>query len=667
MRILLLLAYIFATSSASCFATYPQTREDLENLHFFETLYEKNAARAAYTKIPKLLHFIWLGPKELPKSSLKNLSSWIDKHPAWTVKFWTDIDRPAPHPKMQKVLIQDSDLPNLLTQFFLSDNFGEKSELLRYEILFREGGVYVDHDLFCQKSVEPLAYDFYCGLEPLAPSILSSSVFPSTHLIASKPGHPIFEAAFAWIKGHWDNLEVSYPGTTPSAIHNRVKHRSFTALHEGIKQKINQEPNVDIVFPATFFSENVKTQEAFATHAHASTWFKEERLAENKLVEECETTDRTLVRAQLLLIAAAILTVGSVSLLIFRRGRALFLVFLFFSVKSYAEDFDALMGKETKHWSYLTREEDNVFLEACKKVFDLHSPKMFSAQSTLKIPKIIHFIWLGPRPFPPESVENVRSWIANHPDWTVKFWTDRDRPTPCKGMQRMLVQEFSFTKLKRCFEQSENFGEKSDILRYEILYQEGGVYADHDANSIQPFHPLHAAYDFYCGLEAPHEPFVGQSITCGNGVIGSRPQHPAVKQLIDLIDARWDRLGQKYRGRDNYSRTEVVMQRTYIALTDVLKAGALNQEGNVDIVLPSAYFFAKSGIPSLYSKHFYATAWADAKEKKSDLQKASEKKLDKIQQKSKNITWLAFALLFFNLLFIAAMLWRIKCQKNENS
>jgi hypothetical protein len=96
-----------------------------------------------------------LGPKEFPKSSLKNLSSWIDKHPGWTIKFWTDIDRPTPHPKMQKVLVQDSDLPHLLTQFFLSDNLGEKSELLRYEIPSKRGCLCRSRS-FCQKSVEPL-------------------------------------------------------------------------------------------------------------------------------------------------------------------------------------------------------------------------------------------------------------------------------------------------------------------------------------------------------------------------------------------------------------------------------------------------------------------------------------------------------------------------------
>ena len=332
-------------------------------------------------------------------------------------------------------------------------------------------------------------------------------------------------------------------------------------------------------------------------------------------------------------------------------------LFLSIALLAPSEQFDELMGSKTKHWNYLERQEDRAFLQMCKGAYAKSVTALQPHRVSVKIPKTIHFIWLGPRPFPPESVENVRSWIANHPDWTVKFWTDRDREPPCQGMEKIFVKDFSFTKLERCYASSQNFGEKSDILRYEILFQEGGVYADHDANSLQSFLPLHTSYDFYCGLETPHEPFVGQSITCGNGVIGAKAGHPAIKRVIELIDQRWDALGKKYRGRDSYARSEVVMQRTYIALTDVLKEGSLNQKDNCDLVLPAAYFFSKSGIPSLFSKHFYATAWADPKQKKSEQEKLLARRLDKIEQKGKNIHWLALGLL---LMTGIGQLWRKK-------
>lgn len=310
------------------------------------------------------------------------------------------------------------------------------------------------------------------------------------------------------------------------------------------------------------------------------------------------------------------------------------------------DDFEGLMGKSTSHWNYVIEQGDVNTLELAKALYEKNKIAQYAQKGRYKVPPVIHFIWLGPRPFPPESVENVRTWIGNHPGWIVKFWTDRDRDPPCEGMEKVLVKDFSFSRLGTCFEQSQNWGEKSDLLRYEILDREGGVYVDHDANCLRPFDGINRGYDFFCCLEAPHEPFAGRSVTCWNGVIGLRPRHPIMAKVIDLITERWEPLGEKYRGRDAYSRTEVVMQRTYIALTDAI-AEALDVQGNVDIVFPAAYFFSKSGIPSLYSQHFCANMWDDSKLKKV-ADRSKEQALSKIRQKNRNIAFLLTGLVIFN-------------------
>jgi hypothetical protein len=311
------------------------------------------------------------------------------------------------------------------------------------------------------------------------------------------------------------------------------------------------------------------------------------------------------------------------------------------------DDFDALMGKETSHWSHVKQAQDVETLQWAKTLYQKNKPAQFVKEGPFKIPPVIHFIWLGPRSFPPESVQNVRTWIAQNPGWKVKFWTDREREPPCLGMETVLIQNSHFAKLGKCYEASQNWGEKSDLLRYEILSQEGGVYVDHDANCLQPFHGMHRGYDLYCCLETPHTPFVGKAVTCGNGVIGAKPGHPTIQRVIDLIHERWDGLGEKYQGRDDYSRIEVVMQRTYIALTHALPS-TVGQGNNTDIVLPAAYFFAKSGISPLYSEHFYASAWDDFKVRKSATDQNAEKSLGKIRRKNQNLSLLIMGLIALN-------------------
>lgn len=319
-----------------------------------------------------------------------------------------------------------------------------------------------------------------------------------------------------------------------------------------------------------------------------------------------------------------------------------------------AVDFDSLMGKGTAHWQHVKQESDIAFLQKCKEIYEKNIALKESVIETSRIPHTVHFIWLGPKAFPPKSVENIRTWMAKNPGWKFVFWTDSARLAPCSGMEVRQVKDFHFTKLGDRFVQSDNWGEKSDLLRYEILLQEGGVYVDHDANCLRPFDELHNAYDMYCCLETPHSPFVGQNLTCGNGVIGSKPGHATLQKVIDLIDSRWDSLGKQFRGKDSFSKEELVMQRTYIALTDVLKQTALDTNSR-DIVLPSAYFFAKSGIKSLYSKHFYANSWADNGTEDPEWEKMIASSLAKMKTSSKHFMLQFFVLCALSLISVVML------------
>jgi hypothetical protein len=305
------------------------------------------------------------------------------------------------------------------------------------------------------------------------------------------------------------------------------------------------------------------------------------------------------------------------------------------------------MGKETSHWKWLQQKIDLSRLHTLHQLYLKNRELQFTKAGEDKIPPVVHFIWLGPRPFPAQSVENLRSWIAKHPGWKVQLWTDRVRDLPCQGIEMVLVQNFPFLKLKKCFDESENWGEKSDLLRYEILFQEGGVYVDHDVECLQSFEGLNKGYDLYLGLEPPHEPFALHNLTCNNGLIGARPCHPTLWRVICLIEEQWENLGRQYRGRDDYSKIEIVMHRTYIPLTLALQ-DTLDKEGNCDIVFPAGYFFAKTGIPSLYAKHLFATLWDESRVHKSAFEKSAEKSFAKMEQKSQNLFYLLLILTLLN-------------------
>ncbi len=280
------------------------------------------------------------------------------------------------------------------------------------------------------------------------------------------------------------------------------------------------------------------------------------------------------------------------------------------------DSFEKLLGKGMPDWKYIT-ERDYIDLEFYKQIYVSGKNFQFGPHHTFRIPKIVHLIWLGPRPFPSKSVENIRTWISHHPNWTFYLWTDRERMLPCQQLKIRYVKDFKFKYLEKEFHASKNMGEKSDLLRYEVLYQQGGVYIDHDVKCLKPFHGLHAAYDFYAGLEMPHAGIEGRALTIANGIIGIKPYHPLMLKVMDTVSERWERMAKKFSSNDLLTQARLVSNRTYIALTLALEnhPSIWKTKG---IVFPAAYFYPKNGLLGFYTYHFYATEWNTLKESQEE-------------------------------------------------
>ena len=296
-------------------------------------------------------------------------------------------------------------------------------------------------------------------------------------------------------------------------------------------------------------------------------------------------------------------------------------------------EFETLMGKAFPAWQHVQTPEDFENLKFFKTVYENNIPFLHMKSSMLRIPKVIHFIWIGPKVFPRESVENIRSWIARHPDWTFKFWTDRERPLPHKQMQLSRIQDLQFLKLYDCYKKSDNYAEKSDLLRYEILYQEGGIYVDHDVKCLQSFESLNKAYDFYCGMELPYPTALSSSVLPTNNIIGSRQGHTILKRSMDWLCVNWDRIEREYPGKDKDAVINRVSHRTFLVLGETFKQCA-NKEGNRDIALPTFYFNAPEDKLALYSRHLYKGTWF---ENETDFEKLVRERLVKITKKTNRL------------------------------
>lgn len=130
--------------SADKGSTKPDRKD--RNWENFESLYNRNylASKDNRIRIPRKIHQIWLGSK-YPKQYELFLDEWRKHHQGWEVNVWTDTD-------VSRINLSNRKL------FESVRNPGLKSDILRYEILYQFGGVYVDTDFFCLKSLDDLLF-----------------------------------------------------------------------------------------------------------------------------------------------------------------------------------------------------------------------------------------------------------------------------------------------------------------------------------------------------------------------------------------------------------------------------------------------------------------------------------------------------------------------------
>jgi len=315
------------------------------------------------------------------------------------------------------------------------------------------------------------------------------------------------------------------------------------------------------------------------------------------------------------------------------------------------DDFQILSGKDID-WQKMEISPNWLFFNKYQNLFLKNKSLLFSSHQNTKIPKSMHFIWLGPKNFPISSLPFIRSWISLHPMWKIIFWTDRERPAPCSGMEKRIIDKFYLKDLKNCYEETTNWGEKSDLLRYEILKKEGGVYIDHDASCLWPLDVLHQSFDFYAALADPHP----QSLTVPNGCFGCVSNHPVLEKTIEIILASHEKMKMLYPECVDEKRK--VLSHTYIALTRAVEE-KIDLPGYQDIIFPTNYFWSQDIKKSVFLFHHYAGSWM--KDKKTNLwENKIKKKFFKLKKMNRTLVVLEALLVLFMIIFFLLSLKEVR-------
>ena len=270
-------------------------------------------------------------------------------------------------------------------------------------------------------------------------------------------------------------------------------------------------------------------------------------------------------------------------------------------------DFDISMGKETKYYKMCIRNQNryslcikpkpaNILMDFFRKIHKTNNLTSKKSHKAIGIPNIIHQIWLGSK-VPKRYEDLIESWKKYHPDWEYKLWTDKE------------VSNFDMVN-RKIFNKVKDYAEKANILRYEILYQFGGLYVDTDFQCLKPFDVFNDNYDFYCGIA----PLDCDVLCINNALIGSVPGHPILKHSIDNI-----KFHNNSRRGENRSGPVHLTKSFWYVVNNILS----EEEISNIIALPTTYFYPLglkdknleslekfiNKFPEAFGIHFWDATW----------------------------------------------------------
>jgi len=245
---------------------FPERCEPLEEPALWDLAVKRFASylkrREAKEPIPKIIHQIWVG-SSLPDKYRRYCESWKKYHPHWEYRLWDDYS-------IQKLGLYNK------RAYVLSRSFGHKSDIARYEILYRLGGVYIDTDFEC--------------LKPLDEIIVKTSFFTGhgagraiciwNGIIGSKAANPFFLKLLA-------NLNKPFLSKDGMKV---IAHSGPFMFKNAFMQYLKEDEEA-VLFPSIYFypwpnsphcprltDEELKKKylksESFAIHYWEASWLR---------------------------------------------------------------------------------------------------------------------------------------------------------------------------------------------------------------------------------------------------------------------------------------------------------------------------------------------------------------------------------------------------------
>lgn len=212
------------------------------------------------------------------------------------------------------------------------------------------------------------------------------------------------------------------------------------------------------------------------------------------------------------------------------------------------------------------------------------------------IPKVVHYIWFGGKPFTEKAQKCFDSWKKHLPDYKFIRWDESNYN----------VDKYQFTKEAY---QRKIYAFVSDVARLDIIYEYGGIYMDLDVEVLKNLDPF-LTNEAFSGMQGDFciNPGSILGASAHNQIIGDMLKEYITKPFV--IDERNNLLNNTAIPK---VVTSILIQRGYLlnGKEQVIDGFHVYTE---DFFTPDLKEIHKGNIPSnCYTIHDYAGSWVSNK------------------------------------------------------
>lgn len=201
--------------------------------------------------IPKIIHYAWFG-SELPENISQRVRCWKQILPDWRFILWNEDNF-------------DISKFNFTKEMYDKGKFGYAADELRFDVLYRYGGFYLDTDMLLKRDLSIfLKHKMVWGFQ-YDNSILTS-------MIGSEPNQSLLMDILDVYEDHkYSDIKDSSVGMISNPFVTKILIREYSDfLTNGQYQEL--EPGI-IVFPKDYFTYQSKNINAnYSEHLFDNSW-----------------------------------------------------------------------------------------------------------------------------------------------------------------------------------------------------------------------------------------------------------------------------------------------------------------------------------------------------------------------------------------------------------